>query len=186
MSADLEYISVDRYNDLYLLDFIVLIDVPENSVRNILEDPEQYVHINTSIQEIQELESPDENKQRIKFHVTECIWFFCVDFTNVHDIGIREDGDISVRLVPEMSDFEMGHSLWRTEAVSEQQTRLSYYGENKPSFWVPPLIGTAIIKSRLHELAMMTAQRVECDYRQFQQCDELMENDGNTESQNFQ
>ncbi|TNF92226.1 MAG: hypothetical protein EP297_13720, partial [Gammaproteobacteria bacterium] len=74
MSADLEYISVDRYNDLYLLDFIVLIDVPENSVRNILEDPKQYIHINTSIQEIQELESPDENKQRIKFHVTECIW----------------------------------------------------------------------------------------------------------------
>jgi hypothetical protein len=174
-SAELEQVSVTRFNDLYLLDFIVLIDVSETNVRGVLEDPDRYVFINPAIRDIEQLPGPNQDALRVRFHVNECVWFFCVEYINVYDVEVRENQDIAVRLVPEMSDFEVSNTLWHTEVLSETKTRLRFYGEIKPSFWVPPLIGMPIIKSRLRELAMLSAHRMECAYREDLQCEHALE-----------
>ena len=55
-------------------------------------------------------------------------------------------GTVTATIVPEESTFKKGFVEWRIVLVSESHTRLEVRAKQAPDFWIPPLIGPAILK----------------------------------------
>ena len=67
-------------------------------------------------------------------------------------------------IVPEMSDFGSGTSLWRVSRHG-RRSRLVYEARMQPDFFIPPLVGRYFVEHKLKNERLMTFQRIECAAR---------------------
>ena len=76
---------------------------------------------------------------------------------------MREDnaGHIHTTVVPALSDFRAGSSDWWLTAPAPGQTRIRFDYRIQPDFWIPPLLGTLLIKSLLRREAQRTIDTLE-------------------------
>lgn len=142
--------QVTEDGGVYYIKASVVISAPTDYVRNVLTD---YVHIyrlNPSIVENEVLTSPHNDTARVRTKVLGCISSYCEEFERVEDVRVLASGDIRAEIVPEYSQFKYGITLWKIQPVGEH-TRLIYEAEIQPGFFIPPLIGSYIVKSRLHD-----------------------------------
>ncbi len=63
-------------------------------------------------------------------------------------------------MIPEHSDLKFGFARWDLES-QEGGTRVVYDMKMKPDFWIPPLIGSYLLKRSLTKAGGKAAQRVE-------------------------
>jgi 4-oxalocrotonate tautomerase len=68
----------------------------------------------------------------------------------VGDITEDDQGRILVTLVPDASSFRSGQALWMWSVTSTGSgSRVIHRATLAPDFWLPPWIGTAILKATL-------------------------------------
>lgn len=93
-------------------------------------------------------EDPPEYTVLVETH--NCVLFFCMDLQQTQQVIELGEGYISVDDIKDQSDFIYANSRWHIRA-HEKGTRVSFYSEMKPDFWLPPLIGPWVFKSSLVE-----------------------------------
>jgi hypothetical protein len=152
-------IDVTHDNAKYNVVFEVLVSAPNRNVRRLMTD---YAHLDRLSKTIIEnrILAKDKNKQRIYLAMRACVLFFCKTIKKVVDAKELENGDIITTAIPQLSDFHYAVERWQI-LDEHDQTRIRYWAELSPSFFVPPLIGPLVVKSKIRSELKTSATLLE-------------------------
>jgi len=92
--------------------------------------------------------------------VERCILSFCFDLIFVEQIE-QQPYQLTSTIVAQQSTFIDGVTEWSLEAVDAHRTRLSLEASQTPDFWIPPVIGPAVLKRVLFHDLDATCERIE-------------------------
>lgn len=143
----------------YTVTFEVLLDADSGAVRRLMTD---YANLSQLSQRIVEsrIVSTQEKQTRVELVLRDCISVFCRTLRKVEDVKILAGGDMVTQALPELSDFRYAWEHWRIED-EYPRTRITYRSELALNFFVPPVIGPAMIVSKVREELESTANKLE-------------------------
>ncbi|MBI5612395.1 MAG: SRPBCC family protein [Gammaproteobacteria bacterium] len=155
VKSDIEYAQ-----NHYLVEFEVVIDAPFEAVRARMTDYAHLDQLSPLVTQSRVLETFADNRQRLELIMRACVLFFCKTVKRVTDVTLENNGNIVTHALPELSDFFQADERWRI-TPEQARTRIQYRAELVPRFFVPPLIGPAILKYKLHSELETLAERLE-------------------------
>lgn len=144
----------------YTVEFDVRIKANTDAVRRLMTDYGQLTKLSDTVIESQVLRRWENGKQRVKLVMEGCVLFFCKTVHKVEDVETLASGDIVTTAIPEQSDFDEAIERWQITADA-QHTRVRYSSQMTPSFFIPPLIGPPIMKSKLRKELEGIVERLE-------------------------
>ncbi len=162
MGAELTRVDLDSEGGVYRIRLEMELDIAADYVNDVLMDFRHIYRLNPSIVESRILPSPIEGATRVYTRMEGCVLFYCTEFSRVEDVRKLGSGKLVAVIVPEMSDFESGTALWRISQHGER-SQLIYEARMQPEFFVPPLIGSYLVKKKLKAELLMAFQRIECN-----------------------
>ena len=143
----------------YLLHLDMRLPAKPADVYALLVDFKRIPQINSSFKSVDVLES--KGKVHLVRTVAEgCIWFLCRSIAQLETVNELSDGYIMSVTDPAHSDLTYGRALWHVTAEGKT-TRVQYNADIVPAFWVPPLIGPALVKSALLRQGQKTLNGLE-------------------------
>lgn len=159
-AADVRYIDVSEKDDRYVVSFDAVINAPVDKALRIMLTPALWPKLSSVIVETKVLEGTQGNPRKVSMTLRDCILFFCKTIYKTEEITIKADGYVESLAIPEQSDFSYAREDWHIFAENGM-TRIRYNSEMVPSFFVPPLIGPYILKSRIRSQLLQTINRLE-------------------------
>lgn len=162
-------VQVTEEDGLFTIKATIDLNAPAAYVRAVLTDFVHIYRLNPSIVESEILDAADEKVTRVRTKVIGCVASYCEEFERVEDVRETMSGDIRAEVVPEMSQFDRGITNWKIRAMGDR-SRLTYHAEVEPGFFIPPIVGTYLVKSaiareiatsfsRLEKIAMIQLER---------------------------
>ena len=158
--AEVKGMTVSRQGNTYHVTFDAIVDAPARKVYRLLSD---YVHLDRFspvIIAITVYPTAQGTSQRVRSVLKSCFLVFCKEVVEVEELIQSNEQTIAARIVPGEGDFHDGYSLWRIEAVGPR-TQLHYEATRTPSFWIPPLLGSWMIKATMRKHLESSAIRLE-------------------------
>lgn len=152
--------DIEHAHNHYLVEFEVVIDAPFEAVRARMIDYAHLDQLSPLVIQSRVLETFAGNRQRLELVMRACVLFLCKTVKRVTDVTLENNGDIVTNALPELSDFSQADERWRITS-ERARTRIQYRAEIVPSFFVPPLIGPAILKYKLRSELRTLAERLE-------------------------
>jgi hypothetical protein len=159
-AADIRNLEVHEHQGSYSVSFDALLDAPHESIYAIIADPArwpQLSHIVTASEVVGELPG---DRRKVKVTFQDCILIFCQTIHKHEALQTAADGNIDTLAIPDQSDFSYAHEHWQISAEA-QRTRILYRAEMTPSFYVPPLVGAYILKSKIRSLLLHVTANLE-------------------------
>lgn len=153
-------LEVANESRVYTVSADVVIYAPVHAVRAALTDFTHLERVNPAILESAVLANPEPGTTRVRTRIEACSLVFCRELTRIEDVRSPDEDRLEARLVAEGSDFRAGHSAWRLLALGAH-TRLTYQSRMEPDFWVPPLLGPAMIRRALQRELRTTFANLE-------------------------
>jgi len=163
-AGNLIKLEVEENDDIYQLHIEMDLDAPADTVRSVLTDYQHWTQLNPSITASEIIRTTQKNRIRLATRYERCVLAFCVDLKKVEDIVEDSDGRIQAFTEPGLSNYQCGRASW-TLMDTGHGTRVIHKAIFKPEIWVPPLIGTSIVKDTIGEEALVSLQRLECRAR---------------------
>ena len=145
---------------IYSVDVLVRIEAPLEVVFQAITDYDRLTEINSSILESYIVETQGADRYRVFTRVKFCVLFFCKQIRQVQDMVEYNPARVTATILPELSDFDSGRASWDL-VVADDVTYMQFSTEVDPSFWVPPLIGTWLIKREMIKQVKETAMYIE-------------------------
>jgi len=158
-SAEVTDAFVDDIDDHYVVRVEMRVEAELESVYAILTDFNNLHRLNRAIKKSQLLKS-EAKRHLVRIEAIGCVWFFCQEVIQTQWITEQGRGYISAVTLPEQSNLEYGRVLWHIRQQGEF-TLISYRTDIVPKFFVPPLIGTYLMKNKMLEEAQETIQNLE-------------------------
>jgi hypothetical protein len=148
--AKLVSVEVSHDDGVYRLESVTQFTAPPAAVFAVLSDYTQFTRISGAFVDSGMLAEPaPDGRPRVHTTVRGCVLFYCRDLRRVEQLETRGEREIITRVEPALSDFREGLSHWRLSPLEEGGTRVDFSMHMRPAFWVPPLIGPALVKRRL-------------------------------------
>lgn len=157
--AQFEHTEVSHDGDRYRMRVAVVLAAEAGAVRRHLTDYDHLDRLSELIVDSRRLVGPDDTP-RVRIVLQACVLIFCKSVRRVMAVETGASGDILTLADPNQSDFSYARETWQVQAQG-RATRLTYEAEFEPSFYVPPLIGPWLIKSRLGGALEEIAERLE-------------------------
>jgi hypothetical protein len=136
------------------------VSTPQADVHRLLTDYKHLGRLNPSIKTSEILLQRAPRDLRVRTLTEACVWIFCKHMLQVQDVTEADDGTLTAVVIPELSDFRYGYArlrVWPEPAG----TRVLLNGELEPDFWIPPFIGSWMIKRKLLDEALTTIGNLE-------------------------
>jgi len=134
----------------YQIKASAVIAAPASYVRDVLTD---YVHIyrlNPSIIESGVLKRHDDGAVSVRTKVIGCAAYFCEELERVEKVHLLPSGDIQAEIIPELSQFKSGQTLWRINSLGDN-CEVIYRSDVEPDIYIPPVVGKFLIKKSIRE-----------------------------------
>jgi hypothetical protein len=135
--------------DHYLIYVVMDVDADYKKVYQHLTDYDNLHKLSKSITE-SEIIYAAHPMYVIQVTTYSCIGIFCQEIVQVQNTTELSRGYIQVSVVAQESDLDYGENLWHIQP-HEGGTRVTFISDMVPGFWVPPLVGTVLFKSKLLE-----------------------------------
>lgn len=158
--AELRSVDVERDGKRILVASESFIAAPPAAVFEVLADYEGFQRISKIFDETRFLERDAQGNGLVYSRASGCVLFFCQTIERVERLSVERGRRIRAVALPERSDVEFGVAEWTFEPEAGG-TRIAYRTEFEPSFWVPPVLGPLIIRSKLRSRGAEAAIRVE-------------------------
>ena len=152
--------SVTKSDGVYNASVDALINAPLHLVYESISDYANLSAINPSIVESQILRVLGPDRYRVRSVIEVCILIYCKRVEQVQDMTHKDARTIEAVTLPEYSDFRDGVARWRFTEVGPS-TEMYFTHRFEPDFWVPPVIGTWLIKRTLVHEVNQTAIAIE-------------------------
>lgn len=131
------------------------------AVRAILSNFKDFQRLNEAITASELLPPPQEGTARAKITLNDCVFFFCSTKAQVQDMSWENPETFIVDIVPAMSDFQRGRSVWRLENRGQGLTRITVDALMQPKFWIPPLLGPHLIRGLMEKRTLQMVEKLE-------------------------
>jgi len=163
-AAEVEDLSVEAANGEYRLRIAAVLDAPADYVYKVITDYKHAYRINPSVIKVEILPSGHDEVVRVHNLSEQWVGPFCFNINWVGDILDTGEGDIRVKTVPESGNFESGAAIWKIRSRGEH-TWVLHESRLKPDFFIPPVIGDAIMINKMRTNTLDTFTRIECHAR---------------------
>ena len=160
-AGQVQHADVKHKQGIYTLTLDMVVDVEQDVVYRIITDHERFHKVSDVLIETRLLKNADNNKKRRLLVVETCIWFFCFKINMTEDVQEVGNELLLTNIVPEMSDFKYGKTQWRVNALKESGSRIQFYSQHEPDFWIPPVIGPLLMKHKMLSEARETVSKIE-------------------------
>ena len=171
-AAEMLKMEVKRKGKRFYLDSSLLVDVPKNTMYERLTDYNNMHHFSRGIKQSQEVTPAADGTRRVFSHLQGCVAFLCRSVEKVERMDTVENQRIVTLLLPELSkNVRWNKTMWNLSEVDfkngdesskeETFTQIDYSMEFEPGFWVPPLLGTYMIKKSLAKDGLEIVERME-------------------------
>ena len=159
-AEDIRNLQVTEEHGRYTVSFDAVLNVPVGTARPFMTEPANWPRLSEIITDAVVVEQLGDGGQKVHVSFSACVLFFCKSIRKVEEMRREANGDIVTLALPEESDFDYARERWRIDG-DHRHTHVSYEAELVPSFYVPPLIGPYILKTKLQTLLTQTAQNLE-------------------------
>lgn len=139
----------------YKVNFNAHIKAPPEQVFLLLIDFNHLDRLSKSIRSSKLIKRHKDGRARVLVQMRGCFLFFCRKAVKVEDVTIRHFGDITMKIVPGLSDFQYGQARWQV-IHHVDGTHLIYTADMVPRFR-----GRFFIKRQLRKSAMETIKQLE-------------------------
>lgn len=153
--------SVDYKDGVYSLKLDVEIEGDFEAVRAIVTDYDNLEQLNDTFIESTMISTPDNSLKRRRIIASSCFLIFCFKIKIVEDVEEIGREIIVTTMIPEQSDFKSGKATWQVSPIGADRSRIQFYGEEEPSFWIPPIIGPLLVKRKIMKEALETIHQIE-------------------------
>ena len=160
-ASQLVRLEVDQHANVYSVYVVMELDAAAEKVRAILTDYAHLDRLNASITASEITAAKDDGTVRVLTRFRNCVVFFCMTVQRVEDITEDRQGRILVALVPDASSFRSGQASWEVTSIGPG-SRVIHRATLEPDFWLPPWIGTAILKATLRREIQASFENLEC------------------------
>ncbi len=143
-----------------MIAFTVHLDADAGRIRELMTDHNHLDRLSDTVTTSQVLEVLADGSRRIKLDMRACVLFLCKTVRRVQKVTTLANSDITTSAIPELSDFARAHEHWRIQG-QQKGTRIHYWAELAPSFFVPPWLGPYLIKQAIRRELVTAAQRLE-------------------------
>lgn len=161
MAGDVIEASVSHDDGVYSLIVEMQLHGNANRIRELLIDFNKMGLYNESVVRSTRLYSLGPQVVVGRIEIRDCILFFCSTLVQVQKIRKLPSGDLQVTILPELSDYRMGKSLWHIVPQPNGNTRLRIEAVMEPKIWVPPLIGPSMVANLLKTRALSMMNSLE-------------------------
>jgi hypothetical protein len=159
-SLEVIEVTVDVEDGLYRVFGQSRIEATPEFVYATLIDYDNFHKLADGIAESKILPSDESGNMLAYTRFESCVLVFCKTIEKVERIDGNPPASIDVEAIPKRSDFSFNESRWRIEHSGET-TLLTFEAEFDPDFWIPPVIGTWAIRSKLVHTAELIGMRIE-------------------------
>jgi len=144
----------------YRLDSEIRIDAPAQGVYEVLADYPGLPRLSSIFEEGRVLEPIEDGRGLVYLKVKGCVLFFCREVEMVEHLEVDPPREMIVVIDPARSDLDFGRAIW-TVIPEGDGCRVLYELEMEPDFWIPPVIGPAVVEAVLHRRGLRAARRLE-------------------------
>lgn len=167
-AAAAEVISarVDRVEDRYHVDFVVNIDGTADRLRELVTNFANLDELSPTVVSSRLISGRAGQGARVEVKLRPCVMVvLCKTITKVSDARVEPDtGRVQFVMVPGLGDFREGRETITMIQAAGEDTRLvrfSYAAELYPDFYIPPVVGTWLIRRAIIKDLEATSRRVE-------------------------
>lgn len=160
-AASVNKVEVKREGDHFQIHLALSVRAPAGAVFGALQDYQALPHFNPEVQQVR-VEPGDEPGQVLLFTVIHsCVLFFCKTLRQEQVMtasATADGGALTARLLPG-KDFKSGVVYWRVQSCNASGPPLTCVDADmqlRPAFWVPPLIGSWILRIKMRHEARVT------------------------------
>jgi carbon monoxide dehydrogenase subunit G len=159
-AGELESLTLRHRAGSYHVHAVMQVEAPTARVYDLLTDYDHLDRVSPVVQSSSRLKTRVGEPTRVELRSTTCLLWFCRNLRQVQEVDDRGDGVVVVRDLPGHSDFRTLHARWEITGHG-RTTRVSYEAELVPGFWLPPLLGPALLKHSLRRTAVATIRNLE-------------------------
>ncbi len=153
--------SVSHDDGVYSLIVEMQLQGNAHRIRELLVDFDKMGLYNESVVSSTRLSSPEPQVVIGRIEIKDCILFFCSTLVQVQKIRKLPSGDLLVTILPKLSDYHMGKSLWHIVPLANGGTRLRIEAVMAPKVWIPPLIGPSLVANLLKTRVLNMMENLE-------------------------
>jgi hypothetical protein len=159
--AEVEVVQLSYQSNRYFLTLEARIDASPAAVLSVITDYPSMPALHRRVKESRVISRIDAHTSEVFTLLRGCIAFvFCKTVRRVERVVEIPPDELIATIIPEHSDFSYGRVRW-TLTPNGDGTLLRYQSETEPKFWVPGLLGDALVARSLGRTAEQMIQRVE-------------------------
>ena len=129
-------------------------------VYKVLTDYNHLTRITGAILQSRLLKQLDAHTYLVFIESRACVLFFCHSIQETQQVMELTPQDIVADVIPQQSNVKMGSSSWHLDPEGDG-TRMHWEMTIIPNFWIPPLIGPALVEGEMRAQGEYTAEGVE-------------------------
>jgi hypothetical protein len=162
IAEQLKILSITGKDGEFKTHIVAFFDAPAEYVYAVVTDYKHIYRINPAIVATELLPAEDDSIIRVRNRIQHCVSFFCTEVEMVEDVKEVGDGLLVANAVPEISSFESGTAMWHIRPFGKGRTRVQYRATIKPDFFIPPVIGSLVVRSGIRKELAASFTRIEC------------------------
>lgn len=165
-AAQFQSLKVGRSGKLYSMTAQVYIDAPVPQVYRVLTDYNHLTRISGAIRKSYLVKRVDAHTAVVYTESRACVLFFCHTIQETQQVSENPPTDLHSEAIPEESNVQLATSTWHLESDG-QGTLMQWSLSIEPEFWIPPLIGPALLEGELRAEGEYSARGIEKLARQW-------------------
>ena len=147
-AAEVLKADVSNTEQRFEFDVEMTVGAPAEHVWRVLTDFVHIYRLNPSIIESDVLPSPEPGVTRVRTVVRDCVFIICKRIERVEDVQAVGRGRLVTSVIGELSNIRAGSSSWRVLRTGHS-TRVQYRGRVEFQEFIPPVIGTYLVRKKL-------------------------------------
>lgn len=160
-SAEVIRAEVHHDEDLYTLYLEARLSAPPLAVFAVITDYPHIQDLHRRVRESRVLRRLDARTTEVFTLLRGCVAaVFCKSIRRVELVTENPPYELSAEVLPGQSDLKSGRVHWQLSAEADG-TRLTYQSEMEPDFWVPPLLGDALMSRSIRNTTQQMIEEVE-------------------------
>ena len=152
--------EVTEENGVFRIKVSAFIEAPPDYIRYVLADSAHIYRLSPSIIESEVLPSSPVGEKQVRTKLLCCTSVFCREVERVDIVRMLESGDLEAEIIPTLSEFKSGKARWKITPLDDA-SYVVYEAYLEPDFFIPPVVGTQIVKRNLLDEFTTTFIRME-------------------------
>lgn len=162
LAAETVEVQVEQEDGAYHIYFEILLDAPKERVEEILKDYGNLDELSPSIVSSEIIAGAPGEDATVALTLKPCVWILCKTMQKITTVKVNAYGAIVYSTMPEKSDFKFGKEQVIIKRKRKTgKTRVTYNAKLVPDFFVPPLLGSWLIRRYIAQNLKTSNKRVE-------------------------